>query len=189
VFGATLFLEYMLPDPEHSMAARALLVLGYAAAAWVWWRSGSKTKLKADSFWWRLGAVLLFLLAVNKLFNLRLVFEAGMRALAKSGNWYDRRQPVQFVVAIVLPSLCASFTAFFLATRGRVFFRRHLSALFGWVMLLLYLILRQSQEWKPVLPWLHAIGYNNWRLALEAGGILLVVFSALISRKAVENAV
>ena len=185
--GAASLLEFMLPDPEHSVPARALLVLAYIAASWMWWRAARTAKLKRDSFWWRLGAALLFLLALNKTFNLRPVFEAGLRAVAKSGGWYERRRPVQFVVAIVLPALCAALTTVVLATKGRIFFQRHLSALIGWVMLLLYLILRQSQEWKPVLPWLHAIGYNDWRLALEAGGIALVSFSALISGNTVKK--
>ena len=131
---------------------------------------------------WRLGAVLLSLLALNKLFNLRLVSEAGMRALAKSGHWYDHRQPVQFAVAIVLPFVCAVLISLLFATKGRAFFRRHSSALWGWAMLLLYLTLRQTQEWKPVLPWLAAIGYRDWRLVLEAGGIAFVAFSAFAPR-------
>ena len=158
------------------------LVIGYAVATWLWWRGGRQTKLAADSLLWRLGAVLLFLLALNKLFNLRLASEAGMRALAKSGDWYDHRQPVQFAVAIVLPFVCAVLTSIFFATRGRAFFRRHRSALWGWVMLLLYLTLRQTQEWKPVLPWLAAIGYRDWRLLLEVGGIAFVAFSAFSLR-------
>src|SRR5215471_16785469 len=117
-----------------------------------------------------------------KLFNLRLVSEACMRALAKSGHWYDHRQHVQFAVAIALPFVCAVLTSIFFATKGRAFFRRHGSALWGWVMLLLYLTLRQTQEWKPVLPWLAAISYRDWRLVLEAGGIGLVAFSAFALR-------
>jgi hypothetical protein len=158
------------------------LVVGYAAAAWLWWRAGRQTKLAADSLLWRLGALLLFLLALNKLFNLRLVSEAGVRALAKSGHWYDHRQPVQFAVAIVLPFVCAVLTSIFFATKGRAFFQRHGLALWGWAMLLLYLALRQTQEWKPVLPWLAAIGYLHWRLVLEAGGIAFVAFSAFALR-------
>jgi hypothetical protein len=50
------------------------------------------------------------------------------------------------------------------------------------MLLLLYLALRQTQEWKPVLPWLSAIRYYDWRLALEAAGIMLVVLAALIAR-------
>lgn len=158
------------------------LVVGYAVAAWLWWRAGRKTKIASDFLLWRLGAVLLFLLALNKLFNLRFVTEAGMRELAKSGHWYDRRQPVQFALAIVLPFLCAVLTSIFFATKGKAFFRRHGSALCGWVMLLLYLTLRQTQEWKPALPWLAAIGYPDWRLVLEAGGIAFVAFSAFAVR-------
>lgn len=182
MFGSISLFGYALPDPEHSTGARVFLVVGYAVAAWLWWRAGRQTKLAADSFLWRLGAVLLFLLALNKLFNLRLVSEAGMRALAKSGHWYDHRQPVQFAVAIALPFVCAVLTSIFFATKGRAFFRRHGSALWGWVMLLLYLTLRQTQEWKPVLPWLATIGYRDWRLVLEASGIAFVAFSAFALR-------
>ena len=50
-------------------------------------------------------------------------------------------------------------------------------------MLLLYLTIRQTQEWKRVLPWLAAVGYRDWRLLLEAGGIALVAFSACALRE------
>ena len=177
-------LAYLLPDPEHSAAARSLLVLGYVAAALCWLRSYRRARQgAADSFMqsWRLGAVLLFLLALNKLLNLRMQFEDAIRALAKAKGWYDRRQPVQFVLAIVLPSVLALLTGAFLATKARSFVRQHPLALTGWILLLLYLALRQTQEWKPVLPWLAAIRYYDWRLALEAAGMLLVILAALIA--------
>jgi hypothetical protein len=62
---------------------------------------------------------------------------------------------------------------------SRSFVQQHPLALAGWVLLLLYLALRQTQEWKPVLPWLSAIRYYDWRLALEVTGMLLVVLAAL----------
>jgi hypothetical protein len=185
VAGTTSLLAYLLPDPEHSSAARALLVLGYLGAAWCWWRASRQARAgSAESLsgWWLLGAVLLFLLAINKLFNLRLQFEAGFRALAKAGHWYERRQPMQFVLAIVLPLVLAIVTAVFLGLRGRRFMRRHPLALAGWSLLLLYLALRQTQEWKPALRWLAAIRYYDWRLALEVAGMLLVVVAALGAR-------
>jgi hypothetical protein len=89
---------------------------------------------------------------------------------------------MQFVVAVVLPSVLAVLTGIFLATKGKTFLRRHPLALAGWALLLLYLALRQTQEWKPVLPWLSAVRYYDWRLALEAAGILLVALAALIAR-------
>ena len=184
VAGISSWLAYLLPDPEHSTAARSILVLGYVVAALCWLRSYRRARLgSTDPFsrWWLLGAVLLFLLATNKLFNLRVQCEAAIRALAKTENWYDRRQPMQFVVAVVLPCVLAVLTATFLATKARMFIRRHPLALAGWVLLLLYLALRQTQEWKPVLPWLSAIRYYDWRLALEVAGMLLVVLTALIA--------
>jgi hypothetical protein len=136
-----------------------------------------------DSFLWRLGAGLLTLLAINKLFELRLLSEAGIRALAKAGNWYDRRQPVQFILAIVLPLVMAVIVVVFTVTKGKAFLWRRPAALAGWTFLLLYLALRQSQEWKPALAWLEAIHYWDWRMALEIAGIVLVICSALMSRR------
>ena len=174
-------LAYLLPDPEHSPAARSLLVLGYALAALLWLRASRRARTwspESLAGWWLLGAVLLFLLAINKLFNLREHFEAAFWELAKAEHWYDRRQPVQFVLAIVLPSVLVLFTAAFLAIKGRIFMRRHPLALAGWSLLLLYLALRQTQEWKPVMPWLCAVRYHDWRLALEVAGLVLVITAA-----------
>ena len=179
--AAILFLA--LPDPEHSRLARLLLTAAYFIASWLWWRSGEKSATVADSFLWRLGATLLLLLTVNKLFNLRPVFEAGIRAVAKSGNWYDRRQPVQFAVAIVLPLLLAAVVLIFTLTKGKVFLRSRPAALTGWILLLVYLALRQSQEWKPALAWLDAAHYRDWRIALEIVGIGLLIGSAIMSRR------
>ncbi len=181
-------LAYWLPDPEHSALARSLLAVGYVVAALLWLRANRRARFApAGSFsrWWLAGAVLLFLLAINKQFGLRLQFEDGFRALAKAGSWYDRRQPMQFVLAVVLPSTLAVVCGLLLATKGRAFVRSHPLALLGWLLLLLYLALRQSQEWKPVLPELDSIRYHDWRLALELVGMLLVALAALIAHRPV----
>jgi hypothetical protein len=89
---------------------------------------------------------------------------------------------MQFVVAVVLPGLAAVFVGIVLATRGKDFVRSHRIALLGWMLLLLYLVLRQSQEWKGALPWLEAVHYHDWRLALEVAGIALVMCAAVIER-------
>ena len=185
VAGMNAVLAYWLPDPEHSVTARTLLALGYVLAAFCWLRASRRARSSAGDSgagWWMLGAILLFMLAANKQFNLRGVFESGIRALAKAEHWYDRRRPMQFVVAVVVPAFLALATGLYLALKGRAFIRRHPLALAGWVLLFLYLVLRQSQEWKPVLPVLKAIRYHDWRLGLEATGLLLVILAALTSR-------
>jgi len=177
---------YLLPDPEHSMGTRELLVLGYIVAAFCWLRTGRRARRDAagsSSGWWWLGAMLLFLLAINKQFNLRGQFESGIRALAKSGQWYDQRQPMQFVFAVVLPSVLTLVTAAFLVVKGRPFMRRNRLAVTGWLLLCLYLALRQTQEWKPVLPWLAAMRYYDWRLALEVAGMGLVALAASLAHQ------
>jgi hypothetical protein len=89
---------------------------------------------------------------------------------------------MQFVVAIVLPAVLGMATTIFLAVKGRVFLRRNPLALAGWVLLLLYLAVRQTQEWKPAFRWLNSIHYRDWRLALEVAGMVLVVLSAVRGR-------
>lgn len=175
---------YLLPDPEQSAAARTLLVLAYGATAMCWLSANRRTRLTQNgtfSNWWLLGAVLLFLLAINKLFDLRRCFEDEIRAVAKAEGWYDRRQPMQFVLAVVFPAVLAVLSGVFLATNARRFVRENRLALAGWVLLLLYLVLRQTQEWKPVLPWLEASRYYDWRFALEVSGILLVALAAFVA--------
>jgi hypothetical protein len=174
----------LLPDPEHSEAARTLLAIGYVLAALCWLHASRRARLAPNgsfSRWWFLGALLLFLLSINKQFNLRAYFEHGFRALAKAGSWYDRRQPVQFVLAVILPAVLAVFVGIFLATKARAFVHGNRLALMGWLLLLLYLALRQTQEWKSIVPWLEWLHYHDWRLALELAGILLVAIAALIA--------
>lgn len=184
VVGQSSFLAYLLPDPEHSAAARSLLVVGYVVATLGWLRASRRARqAPSGSFarWWFLGAILLFALAINKQFNFRAYFEHAFRELAIAGNWYDRREPAQFVLAVVLPVVLAILVGVFLATKGRVFARSHRLALMGWLLLLLYQALRQTQEWKPIVPWLEQVRYHDWRLALELAGILLVALSAFIA--------
>ena len=119
---------YILPDPEHSPTARVILVASYVLAAACWLRASRRARgasSGSSSRWWFFGAILLFLLAINKQFDLRTQLAAGIRALAKAEDWYDRRQPMQFVLAIVLPSILAVFAAAFVVTRARVFVRSH----------------------------------------------------------------
>jgi hypothetical protein len=183
--GLSLTLAYLLPDPEHSVPARVLLVVAYLGAAALWLRASGQARRASRTsfaFWWLLGAILLFALALNKGFDFRRLIELGFRALARAQGWYEQRRPAQFAFAIVLPAVLAVVTTIFLATKGRAFLRSNRLALAGWLVLLLYLVLRQSQEWKPVLPVLKAIRYHDWRLVLEAAGIGLVALATLIVR-------
>jgi hypothetical protein len=176
-----------LPDPEHSRAARILLSFAYLVTAWLWWRAGSKSATVTDSFLWRLGAALLFLLAINKFFEVRILFETGIREIARSGNWYDSRQPVQLLLAVVLPLLLAAIALIFTLIKGKVFLGNRPAALIGWILLLVYLVLRQSQEWKPAIAWLAAVHYRDWRIALEIVGIGLLIGSAVMGRRSTSS--
>jgi hypothetical protein len=175
-------MAFALPDPEHSALARAALVAGYLLAAWCWWRAGRRTKqTPEDGFarWWMLGALLLLVLAVNKTFDLRTQCENLTRELAKAMGWYEHRQPVQFMLAMVLPAAVGLFIAAVVLIKARPFARHHLLAAFGWLLLLLYLACRQTFEWKPAYHWFISIRFLDWRLALEGAGIVLVTLAAV----------
>ena len=77
----------------------------------------------------------------------------------------------------VLP-LLGTLIVSILATKSRAFLKRRIAVSIGWMLLLLYLVLRQTQEWKPSLVVLNAIRYYDWRLALEIAGIVMVVVGA-----------
>ena len=183
--GMNISVAYLLPDPEHSVPAKVLLVIGYLVAAALWLRASRRAGRESQTsfaFWWLLGAILLFALALNKTIDFRRVIELTLRTLGQAQGWYEKRRPAQFALAVLLPAVLAVLTTIYLATRGRAFLRSNPLALAGWLCLLLYLVLRQSQEWKPALPVLQAIHYHDWRLALEAGGILLVVLAPLTAK-------
>ncbi len=175
-------LALLLPDPEHSPLARAALVIGYLAAALSWCWAGLRLRGTRDGTstrWWMWGAWLLLLLAANKAFNLRMQGEALIRLIAKGTGWYEQRQPAQFFFAVVLPAVAGLLVLAVVLTRARRFARAQPLALTGWFLLLLYLALRQTQEWKPALHWLTSLHYLDWRLALEVAGIFLVLVAAL----------
>ena len=183
--GMNISVAYLLPDPEHSVPAEVLLVIGYLVAAALWLRASRRAGRESQTsfaFWWLLGAILLFALALNKTIDFRRVIELTLRTLGQAQGWYEKRRPAQFALAVLLPAVLAVLTTIYLATKGRAFLRSNPLALAGWLCLLLYLVLRQSQEWKPALPVLQAIHYHDWRLALEAGGILLVVLAPLTAK-------
>jgi hypothetical protein len=183
VAGLNLPLAYLLPDPEHSVPAVVVLAAGYLVAAALWLRAcrrAGRASQTSFAFWWLLGAILLFALALNKVIDFRRVIELSLRALGQAQGWYEKRRPAQFVLAVCLPAVLAVLTTIYLATKGRAFLKANRLALAGWVLLLLYLVLRQSQEWKPALPLLEAMHYHDWRLALEAGGIVLVMLAPLV---------
>ena len=177
---------FSLPDPEHSPLARAVLVLGYLAAALCWLAAGWRARAaheKSSGRWWLLGAFFLFLLAANKAFDFRTQCEIFIRMTAKATGWYERRQPEQFFLAIILPIVAGLCVLALLRTQARQFVREHPLALTGWVLLLLYLALRQALEWKPADDWLASVKYFQWRLVLEAAGIGLVILAAVTARK------
>jgi hypothetical protein len=121
----------------------------------------------------------LLFLAVSKAIDLRAHCEIWFRQFARATGWWDRRQPVQFFLAIVLPAVAGLLLGALTFSRARRFSRQYPVAVLGWFLIYLYLAFRQSLEWKPALAWLVSIGYFSWRLLLETGGLLLLTAVAL----------
>jgi hypothetical protein len=161
-------------------------MLGYLVAALCWLKAGLQARAASEKHsrrWWLLGAFLLFLMAANKAFDFRTQCELFFRLNAKADGWYDRRQPVQFLLAVVLPVVTGLFVLLLVLTKARRFVQEQPFAASGWFLLLLYLALRQSQEWKPAFHWLASIRYDQWRLGLEVAGIGFVILAAVTPRK------
>ena len=74
------------------------------------------------------------------------IAEAGIRAIAKASLGMMSANLCNFILAVMLPPGAGSYDVDFRSNTGKEFFRRHPSALAGWIFLLLYLALRQSQE-------------------------------------------
>lgn len=180
VTSLPLILASWLPDPERPATMRLALGMAYGLAALCWVQGAARARATAAdrpgvARWWLLGAGLLALLGANKVFLLRAQGEVWLRTLAQAQGWYDHRQPVQILLAVGLPVAALSLAAWWARGSGHDFVTRHRLAVLGGLVLLLYLALRQSQEWKPLLGFLESLHYRDWRFALEVIGLVLVV--------------
>lgn len=164
-----------LGDP-HPMGWITVAV--YAVAALAAWRAGDRgIGTGRERVFWRLTAVLLAFLAVNKQLDLQSFMTATGRCVAQAEGWYDQRRAVQRTVILALiATAVAAWAGLVVLLRGAL--ARVGLALTGLVFVFSFVLVR-------------AVGFHhmdslintevmsvrmNW--ALELTGPALIVISA-----------
>ena len=155
------------------------IVLGYFLSSGLClWDAAleSSAGSRGKALFWRVLAVLLFCLGVNKQFDLLTWFWVTARQLAREQGWYTQRREVQEWImglagagAVVLGSMCC--------WRVRSAPRGYLFAILGVAFLLCFVLVRalSFHSIDKVLGF-HIAGFSVNR-GLECGGIVLVCVS------------
>lgn len=126
-------------------------------------------------FWWSL-AVFMLLMGLNKQLDLQVLLLRVGKQLSKVQGWYAERRTVQkwFVMS------AAFFGLIMMAWLGwtcRRVWRRYALAVFGIVLLAIFVLIRASSDHVEILGWRPGRLPMYW--ILEIGGIACIGASAL----------
>lgn len=153
-----------------------LTVFGYFLASFLCARAAQGDVGSANL--WRVLALALAVLGINKQLDLQSLLTAIGRELARTGGWYDQRRQIQrlFVLAIgLLAILLSAVTAMLL--KGRSGHIRAASA--GFVLLAAFVCVRAA-SFHHVDRFLKSAIFGarfNW--ILEFGGIAIIALAAV----------
>ena len=131
--------------------------------------------------WWALASMLCFL-GVNKQLNLQSLFLAAGRQAAAAGGWYNHRRAAQLAFSLVF-GLGVCLALVWLEARQRGFFKQNPLALWGALILGLFVALRAA-----TINHLHeflglSLRDKEWAWVLEMGGSVLIAIGALQARR------
>ena len=127
---------------------------------------------------WKLIAVLMTFLGINKQLDLHVLLTEMARQASKAGGWFEQRRVVQLWFIVVMGSLAiAVFLGF--ALRYRELFRRFPLAFGGVIFLLSFIVIRGASfhHFDQIL----LVNYFGMRVnqLMELTGIYLVVFAGI----------
>jgi hypothetical protein len=155
-------------------------VFAYLAAAFMCWRTGAaEKKLSARSPWfWRVFAVLLLLLGINKQLDLQSLITVVGRKMAAEQGWYEERKKYQaaFIACVAIVGLLSVIGLGWMVRKS---LRRLGLALAGGVFLVAFVVIRASSFHKvdQLLKMNFAGLRGNW--ILELGGIACIGIAAV----------
>jgi hypothetical protein len=131
----------------------------------------------SPGIWWSL-ALMLFFLGVNKQLNLQTLLIVVLRHVSVAGGWSGRRRTVQLVFSLVF-GLGLGLLLIGLAFRYREFFRKNRHALWGLIVLGVFVALRAATI-NHVDEFLRVnLRDENWAWALEILGSVLIGIGAV----------
>ena len=122
-------------------------------------------------------AVSMFVLGINKQLDIQTWLTNVGRDVSKAQGWWENRRIAQFIVLIVVGSAGLLLCAVILRSRG--FFMQHRLALFGFLVLVIFVLMRASSFFQmDQLINKRILGIRmNW--VCELTGIGIIAFSAV----------
>jgi hypothetical protein len=156
----------------YGIAALGCVAAGLHARS----RSISDSKRGHAGIWWALALALAFL-GANKQLNLQSMMIAVMRHVALNGGWVNQRRSAQLLFCLAF-GLALVGVLFWLALRHREFFKLNPPALWGVIILGVFVALRaatinHADEFLRV-----NLRDGQWAWVLEIAGSVLVGIAA-----------
>lgn len=131
---------------------------------------------------WRLIALILLLLGINKQLDLQTLLTETGRLLAKQQGWYEQRRSVQALFIAVIAS--GGIYLFLIVWRAyKNVWRENLLPIAGMLFLIAFVVIRAASfhHVDRILGW-HPGGFKlNW--ILELGGIACIMATAIVRLK------
>jgi len=152
-------------------------VAAYALGAACCWLAAQRAPPGEKRFW-KVIAVLMAFLCVNKQLDLQTLLTDFARAQAKAQGWYDNRREyqVEFIVALGIAALIGLSILLTHSVRGGVPMR---GASGGLILLIFFVLVRASSFNKVDLLISRRIAGLRANHLMELGGIALVTIFAL----------
>jgi hypothetical protein len=143
-----------------------------------WW--ASRRGPSSERRFWRLLAVAMGFLCVNKQLDLQTLFTDAARFEAKAHGWYGQRREYQ-VAFIAAVALVAGLAVVAMLWRAREATGPVKGAIVGFALLLLFVVVRASSFNK--VDWLisQRLGGMRANHVMELGGIAIVMAFALLA--------
>ncbi|WP_156348025.1 hypothetical protein [Sphingomonas sp. Leaf231] len=160
-------------------------VAGYLMAAVCcslagWRRAGVSGRSRA---FWGMLALTMLALGINKQLDLQSFLTQVARDMARSGGWYGARRALQAAFMSAL-ALSGAVLVFVIWRHRSVLHCNMRIAIFGLFLVVAYVIFRAASFHHAGLGIDLPDTIRNSRWLLEVGGIVIVVFAALLERLA-----
>lgn len=164
-----------------SVVAAYVVAAAFCARAGVARRKMGPEEKRATVIW-RLLALGLLFLGINKQLNLQTLLIALGRRAALAGGWYEERRLAQIVFSAVF-TVAGLVALWLLRARFRQFFARNPKALAGLVVLLLFVSVRAASInhvlERAGLTTSAENGDKKWTWVLEMGGSACLALAAI----------